>query len=102
MKKNFEKTHNPVADAPVDPPPDQPSDDELRIALLDAFATDGRFAGEKFDVEIEDGCAILSGSISLEYLRTLADACASAVPGVLVVKNQLDVDETGPMAYSED
>ena len=100
MKKAFETARNPIADAPVDPPPEQPGDAALRDAVLRRIEADGRFANEPVSVLVTDGCAVLRGTVSLEYLRVLADACASAVPGVLVVRNQLDVSQTPPMSYT--
>lgn len=102
MKKAFEPTHNPIADAPVDPPPEQPNDAELLRAATEALAREGRLSGETFTVAVEHGCATLTGSISDEFQRTLVDACLSAVPGILVVRNQLDVRESGPMAHVEE
>ncbi|MCV2869110.1 BON domain-containing protein [Defluviimonas sp. WL0002] len=101
MKKSFEATHNPIADAPVDPPPDQPGDSALLAAVHAAIAADGRLAEEPISIVIRDGCATLTGTVSYEYQRVLADACVSSVPGILVVLNQLDVQETGPMAYPD-
>ncbi len=102
MKKKFEKLRNPIAEAPVDPPLDQPGDAQLLDRILDELATDGRLEGEVFDIEVERGCATLTGSISREYLRVLVNAHVCAVPGVHVVRDQLYVTQEGPMAGSGD
>lgn len=98
MKSKFETARNSIADAPVDPPLNQPADAELLVAVMQALELDGRVAGEDVAVAVEDGCVSLIGTVSKEYQRVLADACASSVPGVLVVKNQLNIKQKGPMA----
>lgn len=98
MKKMPENARNPIASAPVDPPPHQPDDPVLYAAVTRSLEMDGRIARESIRVAVRDGCAILTGTVSTEYQRVLADAFASAVPGVLVVKNQLAVSQKGPMA----
>lgn len=97
MKKEFETARNPIADAPVDPPRVQPADEALHAAVTEMLAMDGRIAGEDVRVAVIDGCAVLTGTVSHEYLRVLADALTSSVAGILVVKNQLDVAQKGPM-----
>jgi osmotically-inducible protein OsmY len=101
MKQNFTPTHNPIAAAPVDPPRGRVSDEELLLLVAQTLAMDGRLGGESFGVDVKDGCAILTGEISREFLRTLVDATISAVPGILVIKNQLAVRQVGPMAWAD-
>lgn len=102
MKKAFEPVRNPIADAPVDPPPVQPDDAQLTQSVRQALAVDGRIAGEAIAVTVVDGCVFLNGTVTKEYLRVFADACVSAVPGVLVVMNRLDVLQKGPMGKAPD
>ena len=93
MKKAFRAVLNPIAEAPVDPPAEQPADEDLRARVMEGIAADGRLADENVDIEVTEGCAVLTGSVSREYLRQLVDAHVSAVPGILVVKDQLIVEE---------
>lgn len=98
VKKKPEPVRNPIATAPVHPPRDQPDDAFLHVAVTALLELDGRLAGETIDVAVQDGIVELTGTVSEEFLRQLADAHASAVPGVLVVKNQLSVTRSGPNA----
>lgn len=102
MKKKFETARNPIAAAPVDPPVKQPEDAELCAAVETSLQQDGRVADEDVKVAVSNGCAVLTGSVSREFLRVLAEACASAVPGVLVVMNRLEVRQKGPMERATD
>lgn len=96
MKKSFEPTHNPIAEAPVDPPRDQPGDAALLQAARAALEAEGRLSGESFDLAVAGGVVTVTGEIAREFQRVLVDACLSAVPGVLVVENRLSVRQQGP------
>lgn len=96
MKKAFEPARNPIADAPVDPPADRPDDAALHRAVRAALDAEGRLAAEVFAVSVAGGVVTFTGSVTGEFHRVLADACASAVPGVLVVENRLTVRQQGP------
>ena len=101
MKRAFSPTHNPIAAAPVDPPRATVSDEELVMLATQSLALDGRLGAECFDITVQNGCATLTGEISREFLRMLVDARISAVPGILVIKNQLGVRQSGLMAPVE-
>ncbi|WP_284164745.1 BON domain-containing protein [Frigidibacter sp. SD6-1] len=97
MKKPIETPRNPMAAAPVNPPLVQPTDSALTGRVRQAIDGDGRLAGQNVTVAVRQGCVMLTGAVSKEFLRLLADARAGGVPGVLVVMNQLGVLQEGPM-----
>jgi hypothetical protein len=66
--------------------------EDVRLALLQ----EGRLSRSRLALEVAQGIVTLIGTVPSEYLRSLAQRTAEAVPGVLVVHNRLDVAEIGP------
>ncbi|OWY13698.1 hypothetical protein B6V72_06740 [Thioclava sp. F34-6] len=75
--------------------PEQPAeilpDDELASAVRSALEGDGRIDMSHVLIVAEEGVVTLEGTIGLEFQRTLAEALAQEVRGVLLVRNQLGV-----------
>lgn len=91
----YEGVRQPMADAPATPPADQPADAALADAVRARMADEGRLEGCSIEARVEGGRVALSGTVTQEFQRTLAEACAAGVPGVLVVMNSLSVGQTG-------
>ncbi|PWE50977.1 hypothetical protein DEM26_03530 [Thioclava sp. NG1] len=75
--------------------PEQPAeilpDGELASAVRSALEGDGRVDMSHVLIVAEEGVVTLEGTIGLEFQRTLAEALAQEVRGVLLVRNQLGV-----------
>jgi|TARA_B100002051_G_scaffold265198_1_gene290939 Predicted periplasmic or secreted lipoprotein len=76
-------------------PPEQPDrvmrDEELSPAVKGALESDGRIDMSHVLIVVDEGVVTLKGTIGLEFQRTLAEALAQEVRGVLLVQNQIEV-----------
>lgn len=98
----YDGVRQPIAAAPVPPPEPAPADAALAESVRAALRSEGRLADARIVVAVRDGLATLTGEVPLEYQHGLATACASAIPGVLVVQNRLAVAQRGPMRRPDD
>ena len=81
-------------EAAVGPPAGEPhSDAVLTRSVVKALAADGRLADQIIDTRVSGAVVEMSGTVALEFQRTLATSIAQSVPGVLSVQNRLAVAE---------
>ncbi len=64
--------------------------------VREALLREGRLSGSRLAIEVAGGVVVLKGRAPSEFLRRLAQDVATAVPGVLVVHNHMDVADMGP------
>lgn len=76
-------------------PPEAASDDEVAAAIRSAFGAHALLDEEPIEVLVEDGAAVLSGTVRSEFLRDEATAIVEALPGVVELRNLLLVALAG-------
>jgi osmotically-inducible protein OsmY len=67
------------------------ADDDTQAVLLDAFLADDELHPFDIDVRVRDGSARLRGDVDSDEKREHAQRIALRVPGVVDVRNQLEV-----------
>ena len=65
------------------------NDEETLAAVLNALHHNSGVPSDHIRAEVSSGRVVLSGAVSEEYERTLAEQAAAAVPGVIAVRNLL-------------
>jgi osmotically-inducible protein OsmY len=75
------------------------SDEQLEQDIQNAILRNPYVDRFEIAVRVENGIAFLSGSVDSYFEKSKADDIASSVRGVVAVRNNLDVDEMGPLAY---
>jgi len=75
------------------------SDQQLEQDIQNAILRNPYVDRFEIAVRVENGIAFLSGTVDSYFEKSKADDIASSVRGVVAVRNNLDVDEMGPLAY---
>ena len=68
------------------------SDEEIRSEVLNALHHNTGVPQDVVKVDVQQGRAVLSGLVSQDFERTLAEQVAATAPGVVEVVNRLDVE----------
>lgn len=66
-------------------------DAEIRRRVERALALNSLTAGHPMEVQVRKGAVQLTGEVDWQYSRGVAEELAEAVPGVLAVRNELNV-----------
>ncbi len=75
------------------------SDKQIAKNTRDAMIRDPYVEKFEINVSVSDGTAYLSGTVDSYFEKAQADDIAARINGVTQVRNNLDVDYTGPLAY---
>jgi osmotically-inducible protein OsmY len=75
------------------------SDQEVAEDVRNALVRDPYVDRYEISVSVADGTAYLSGTVDSYFEKWQADDIVSRVNGVVTVRNNLDVDFLGPLAY---
>ena len=67
------------------------SDNELKEQVQTQLTSSGSFANDKIKVEVHNGVAFLKGTVSEDWKQVSAGNLAASIPGVVEVKNMLQV-----------
>ena len=79
--------------------PGTPTDDQIEQNILRAMERDPALEAYEIDVTVLAGTAYLYGEVDSYYEKGLADEVAARAEGVKGVKNFIDVEVPGPLAY---
>lgn len=71
------------------PPDSEPSDRDLKSAVVERLQTHAHTKKEEIDVAVEDGVVTLDGEVSTRLAKRSAGDDAWDTPGVVDVRNQL-------------
>lgn len=71
------------------PPDSEPSDGDLKSAVVERLQTHAHTKNEEIDVAVEDGVVTLDGEVSTRLAKRSAGDDAWDTPGVVDVRNQL-------------
>ena len=84
--------HQPIEPVnPVQPPRLSVPDPDLAEDVMAGLAGDGRLARTQIEVTVLDGIVTVAGTVRSEYQRSLVTATVNGIPGVLNVRNLLQV-----------
>ena len=72
---------------------DEESDRDLEKRIGIFLFGMGRAGLRNLDVQVQNGCAIISGTVHSFYERQLALSCCQRVAGVLIVNDKVEVGE---------
>jgi hypothetical protein len=76
---------------PVRPPRHSVLDEDLAADIRAGLAQEGRLARAAMAVTVQDGIVTVEGTVASEYQRSLVTATLNTIPGVLNVRNLLQV-----------
>lgn len=77
--------------SPVRPPRSPVSDADLTADVQAGLAQDGRLSRRTMTVTVQAGIVTVEGNVGSEYQRSLVTATINSIPGVLNVRNLLQV-----------
>lgn len=84
--------HQPIEPVhPVQPPRLSVADPDLARDVVAGLERDGRLARTQLEVTVQDGIVTVTGVVRSEYQRSLVTATVNTIPGVLNVRNLLQV-----------
>ena len=83
---------NPAAAAPKTP--DSRTDAEIEARVRDALRDHGDIDEPSIEVAVSEGEVTLGGTVRSRHGRFLAENMASAVPGVVGIRNAIEIDES--------
>ena len=72
---------------------DEESDRDLEKRIGIFLFGMGRAGLRNLDVQVQNGCAIISGRVHSFYERQLALSCCQRVAGVMIVTDKIEVGE---------
>ncbi len=72
---------------------DEKSDRDLEKRIRTFLFGMGRAGLRNLDVEVQNGCAIIGGTVRSFYERQLALSCCQRVAGVLIITDKVEVGE---------
>ncbi|NBB95621.1 MAG: BON domain-containing protein [Planctomycetes bacterium] len=75
------------------------TDAQISTDIVMALATDRTTESYEIDVSVVDGMAYLYGTVDSYFEKGQAEDIAATVAGVTDVRNYLDVEYEGPLAY---
>lgn len=70
------------------------SDEDIREAIQESFADDGRLAGNDLKIEVENGQVTLSGQAANRLDKTEAARLARGIAGVSGVTNEIEISRS--------
>ena len=76
---------------PVNPPRQSVLDEDLAEDVRAGLAQEGRLEHSALAVTVRQGIVTVAGTVASEYQRSLVTATLNTIPGVLNVKNLLQV-----------
>lgn len=77
------------------------TDDRIESTAKQSYAFKTYLKGDDVKIESKDGVVTLTGTVSEESNKTLAQETVASLPGVASVDNQLEVKGQAPAAHSD-